>query len=355
MKRQTTAGPRKDAVAQIQHWNIDKEQGRQTQVELNSKAANELTKTPEGGSPETAIPLVTTEVNSATEFTTGVEEVFEEIEEIMVIMVLMVSQGSREHVEILVYRVKQGVKDQGAKEVPVENQVNGVNPGLEVTLANLVLTIIFKVQKELTETQEDRENQEKMALKENLAITAQRVNKEFPVNQATQGKVESREYRDQRVCLDHLGHKVSKVYRDLREQQVLLALQVLLQMLDLKGEIGDPGEKGDIGIPGRRGLPGIDGADGYGSPGVKGEKWIQKMGMRKPRKYMQDLGEEPAMSPRPSDLTSLIDRGLDTMTLEVPSNSNILLWKCIWTARWIAVKGEKKIKKKIYKSSAERV
>ncbi|CAJ0935637.1 unnamed protein product [Ranitomeya imitator] len=55
------AGPRKDAVAQIQHWNIDKEQGRQTQVELNSKAANELTKTPEGGSPETAIPLVTTE------------------------------------------------------------------------------------------------------------------------------------------------------------------------------------------------------------------------------------------------------------------------------------------------------
>ncbi|CAJ0947548.1 unnamed protein product [Ranitomeya imitator] len=64
------AGPRKDAVAQIQHWNIDKEQGRQTQVELNSKAANELTKTPEGGSPETAIPLVTTEVNSATEFTT---------------------------------------------------------------------------------------------------------------------------------------------------------------------------------------------------------------------------------------------------------------------------------------------
>ncbi|CAJ0968399.1 unnamed protein product [Ranitomeya imitator] len=63
-------GPRKDAVAQIQHWNIDKEQGRQTQVELNSKAANELTKTPEGGSPETAIPLVTTEVNSATEFTT---------------------------------------------------------------------------------------------------------------------------------------------------------------------------------------------------------------------------------------------------------------------------------------------
>ncbi|CAJ0968712.1 unnamed protein product [Ranitomeya imitator] len=66
------AGPRKDAVAQIQHWNIDKEQGRQTQVELNSKAANELTKTPEGGSPETAIPLVTTEVNSATEFTTPV-------------------------------------------------------------------------------------------------------------------------------------------------------------------------------------------------------------------------------------------------------------------------------------------
>ncbi|CAJ0931945.1 unnamed protein product [Ranitomeya imitator] len=65
------AGPRKDAVAQIQHWNIDKEQGRQTQVELNSKAANELTKTPEGGSPETAIPLVTTEVNSATEFTTA--------------------------------------------------------------------------------------------------------------------------------------------------------------------------------------------------------------------------------------------------------------------------------------------
>ncbi|CAJ0952836.1 unnamed protein product [Ranitomeya imitator] len=64
------AGPRKDAVAQIQHWNIDKEQGRQTQVELNSKAANELTKTPEGGSPETAIPLVTTEVNSSTEFTT---------------------------------------------------------------------------------------------------------------------------------------------------------------------------------------------------------------------------------------------------------------------------------------------
>ncbi|CAJ0966176.1 unnamed protein product [Ranitomeya imitator] len=62
--------PRKDAVAQIQHWNIDKEQGRQTQVELNSKAANELTKTPEEGSPETAIPLVTTEVNSATEFTT---------------------------------------------------------------------------------------------------------------------------------------------------------------------------------------------------------------------------------------------------------------------------------------------
>ncbi|CAJ0935224.1 unnamed protein product [Ranitomeya imitator] len=40
--------------------------------------------------------------------------------------------------------------------------------------------------------------------------------------------------------------------------------------------------------------------------------WIQKMGMRKPlrhqRKEMQDLGEEPAMSPRPSDLTSLIDR-----------------------------------------------
>ncbi|CAJ0923052.1 unnamed protein product [Ranitomeya imitator] len=66
-----SAGQRKDAVAQIQHWNIDKEQGRQTQVELNSKAANELTKTPEGGSSETAIPLVTTEVNSATEFTTG--------------------------------------------------------------------------------------------------------------------------------------------------------------------------------------------------------------------------------------------------------------------------------------------
>ncbi|CAJ0923768.1 unnamed protein product, partial [Ranitomeya imitator] len=40
--------------------------------------------------------------------------------------------------------------------------------------------------------------------------------------------------------------------------------------------------------------------------------WIQKMGMRKPlrhqRKYMQDLGEETAMSPRPYDLTSLIDR-----------------------------------------------
>ncbi|CAJ0926334.1 unnamed protein product [Ranitomeya imitator] len=67
------AGPRKDAVAQIQHWNIDKEQGRQTQVELNSKAANKLTKTPEGGSPETAIPLVTTEVNSATEFTTNTQ------------------------------------------------------------------------------------------------------------------------------------------------------------------------------------------------------------------------------------------------------------------------------------------
>ncbi|CAJ0966424.1 unnamed protein product, partial [Ranitomeya imitator] len=71
------AGPRKDAVAQIQHWNIDKEQGRQTQVELNSKAANELTKTPEGGSPETAIPLVTTEICcnlSTTESTPGQSE-----------------------------------------------------------------------------------------------------------------------------------------------------------------------------------------------------------------------------------------------------------------------------------------
>ncbi|CAJ0930594.1 unnamed protein product [Ranitomeya imitator] len=71
------AGPRKDAVAQIQHWNIDKEQGRQTQAELNSKAANELTKTPEGGSPETAIPLVTTEICcnlSTTESTPGQSE-----------------------------------------------------------------------------------------------------------------------------------------------------------------------------------------------------------------------------------------------------------------------------------------
>ncbi|CAJ0964435.1 unnamed protein product [Ranitomeya imitator] len=86
------AGPRKDAVAQIQHWNIDKEQGRQTQVELNSKAANELTKTPEGGSPETAIPLVTTEVNSATEFTTG-----------LVSPALMVTFGVKKILSILLF------------------------------------------------------------------------------------------------------------------------------------------------------------------------------------------------------------------------------------------------------------
>ncbi|CAJ0965389.1 unnamed protein product [Ranitomeya imitator] len=64
------AGHRKDPEAQIQHWNIDKEQGRQNQVELNNKAANELTRTPERGSSEAAVPLVTTGVNSATEFTT---------------------------------------------------------------------------------------------------------------------------------------------------------------------------------------------------------------------------------------------------------------------------------------------
>ncbi|CAJ0968038.1 unnamed protein product [Ranitomeya imitator] len=62
--------PQERSKAQIQHWNIDKEQGRQNQVELNNKAANELTRTPEGGSPEAAVPLVTTGVNSATEFTT---------------------------------------------------------------------------------------------------------------------------------------------------------------------------------------------------------------------------------------------------------------------------------------------
>ncbi|CAJ0958985.1 unnamed protein product [Ranitomeya imitator] len=62
--------PQERSKAQIQHWNIDKEQGRQNQVELNNKSANELTRTPEGGSPEAAVPLVTTGVNSATEFTT---------------------------------------------------------------------------------------------------------------------------------------------------------------------------------------------------------------------------------------------------------------------------------------------
>ncbi|CAJ0941996.1 unnamed protein product, partial [Ranitomeya imitator] len=51
------AGHRKDPEAQIQHWNIDKEQGRQNQVELNNEAANELTRTPEGGSSEAAVPL----------------------------------------------------------------------------------------------------------------------------------------------------------------------------------------------------------------------------------------------------------------------------------------------------------
>ncbi|CAJ0921952.1 unnamed protein product [Ranitomeya imitator] len=88
-------------------------------------------------------------------------------------------------------------------------------------------------------------------------------------------------------------------------QQAVLEVDVKMSKRDNLKDF----DKGDIcGL-----YPGDMGAIGpIGFMGPKGLKWIQQLGMRKllrhQRKDMQDLGEETAMSPRPYDQTSLIDR-----------------------------------------------